>query len=93
MDENMCWEVYLSWQKKIIENRDKSKITKHLIFPISFRNREKIFNFYKFDNFEIDIWACFKWLISFFCVLCITIMTNFDKHNNFNLRTSKILNT
>ena len=30
----MCWEVYLIWQKKIIENRDKSKITKHLIFSI-----------------------------------------------------------
>ena len=38
-------EVYLIWQKKIIENRDKSKITKHLIFPICFCQREKIFNF------------------------------------------------
>ena len=34
MVETMCLEVYLIWQKKIIENRDKLKITKHLIFPI-----------------------------------------------------------
>ena len=40
----MCWEDYLIWQKKIIENRDKSKITKHLIFPICFYQREIIFN-------------------------------------------------
>ena len=31
MVETMCLEVYLIWQKKFIENRDKSKITKHLI--------------------------------------------------------------
>ena len=29
MVETMCWEVYLILQKKIIENRDKSKIIKH----------------------------------------------------------------
>ena len=46
--------VYLIWQKNIIENRDKSKITKHLIFPISFCQREILFNFYKFDNIVID---------------------------------------
>ena len=45
MVETMCWEVYLIWQKKSIENRDKSKITKHLIFPISFSQRETIFIF------------------------------------------------
>ena len=43
MVETMCWEVYMIWQKKIIENRDESKITKHLIFPI-FCQREIIFN-------------------------------------------------
>ena len=36
MVETMFWEVYLIWQKKIIENRNQSKITKHLIFPICF---------------------------------------------------------
>ena len=56
----MCWEVYLIWQKKINENRDKSKITKHLIFPINFCQREIIFNMLKFAKFEIDFWACFK---------------------------------
>ena len=36
---------------EIIENRDKSNITKHLIFPICFSQRETIYNFfYKFDN-------------------------------------------
>ena len=39
------------WQKKVIENRDKSKIIKHSIFPISFCQSEII---YKFDEFEID---------------------------------------
>ena len=29
-------KVYLIWQKKVIENHDKSKITKHLILPIRF---------------------------------------------------------
>ena len=28
-----------------IENRDKSKITKHLIFPIYYCQRETIYNF------------------------------------------------
>ena len=45
MVETMCCAVYLILQKKIIENRDKSKITKHLIFPICFCQRETIFNF------------------------------------------------
>ena len=46
--------------KKFIENRDKSKITKHLIFPI-FRQRETIYIFfYKFDKFEIDFCASFE---------------------------------
>ena len=44
MVETMCREVYLIWRKKITENRDKSKITKHLIFPICFCQREIIFN-------------------------------------------------
>ena len=42
----------LDLQKKIIKNRDKSKITKLLIFPFCFCQRETIF--YKFDKFEID---------------------------------------
>ena len=84
--ETMCWKVYLIWHKKINENRDKSKITKDLILPICFCQRETIFIFYKFDKFEIDFWACFKWLISFLTFLCTTIMINLDKHNNFNLR-------
>ena len=36
-------------QNEFIENRDKSKITKHLIFPICFRQRETIYIF--FTNF------------------------------------------
>ena len=44
MVETMYWEAYLIWQKKIFENRDKSKITKQLIFPICFCQREVIFN-------------------------------------------------
>ena len=39
-----CATVYLIWLKKVIENRDKPKITKHLIFPICF---------VKGDNFQI----------------------------------------
>ena len=39
MVETMCWEVYLIWQKKFIENRDKSKITKQLLFPIFFLSK------------------------------------------------------
>ena len=74
MVETMCWDVYLIWQKKIVENCDKSKITKHLILPICFL------------KFEIDFWAFFKWLSSFLVFLCSTIKINFDKHNNFNLR-------
>ena len=46
MVEAICCEVYLIRQKKIIENRDKSKITKHLIFPICFCQRETIFIFF-----------------------------------------------
>ena len=43
------------------ENCDKLKITKHLIFPIRYCQRETIyFFFYKFDKFEIDFRACFK---------------------------------
>ena len=41
-----------------VENRDKSKITKHLIFVID-KGRQFTF-FYKFDKFEIDFRACFK---------------------------------
>ena len=38
--------MYLIWQKKIIENRDKSMITKHFKFPICFCQRESIFIFF-----------------------------------------------
>ena len=43
-------------RKKVIENRDKSKIVKYFIFPICFYQRETlyIYFFYKFDKFEID---------------------------------------
>ena len=42
-------------RKKVINNRDKSKMTKYLIFPICFCGRETFYNFfYKFDKFEID---------------------------------------
>ena len=82
MVETMCWEVYLIWQKKIIENRDTT-----FNIPYLFLSKGDNFSFfYKFDKFEIDFWACFKWLISFLVFLCNTSMTNFDKHNNFNLR-------
>ena len=37
---------YLIWQKKVIENRDKSKKTKYLIFNI-FCQRETIHTFSK----------------------------------------------
>ena len=49
------------WQKKIIENRDKSKITKHLIFPIFFCQRETIFNFLQRGScmvWEINMGVC-----------------------------------
>ena len=46
MVQTMCSEVYLIWQKKIIENRDKSKITKHLIFPICFMSKGDSFQFF-----------------------------------------------
>ena len=47
--------------------------------------------FYKFAKFEIDFWACFKWLSSFLVFLYNTFKTNFDKHNKFSLhmRNSK----
>ena len=46
---------------KFIENRDKSKNTKHLIFHICFRQRETIYDcFYKFDKFETDFCSCCK---------------------------------
>ena len=35
----------LAKEKKVIENRDKSKITKHLIFPICFCERETFCRF------------------------------------------------
>ena len=42
-------------KKKVIENRDKSKIAKYSIFPICFCQRETFYNFlYKFDKFEIN---------------------------------------
>ena len=46
--------------KENFENRDKSKITKHLIFPICYCQRETIYIFYKFDKLEDDFRACFK---------------------------------
>ena len=40
--------------KENFENRDKSKITKHLIFPIRYCRRETIYIlFYKFDNSKL----------------------------------------
>ena len=33
------------WQKKVIENRDKSKIKTHLIFPIFFVKGRRFTNF------------------------------------------------
>ena len=39
--------------KKIIENRDKSKITKHLIFPICFCHREIIFSILQMLNSKL----------------------------------------
>ena len=45
MVETMSCQVYLIWQKKTLENRDKSKITNHLILPICFLS--------KGDDFQI----------------------------------------
>ena len=54
MVETMCGEVYLIRQKKIF-SKIVNKMTKHLIFPICFCQRETVFNFFlKFDQFEID---------------------------------------
>ena len=39
--------------KENIENRDKSKITKHLISPICFCQRETIFFFLQRDSFMV----------------------------------------
>ena len=33
-------------RKKVIENRDKSKVTKYLIFPICFCQRETFYSFF-----------------------------------------------
>ena len=46
MVETMRLEIYLIWHKNIIENRDKSKITKHLIFPICFLSKGDNFLFF-----------------------------------------------
>ena len=68
------------------ENRDKSKITKHLIviiylIYICFCQRETMFKFFTYlINSKL-----ISELIGFLVFLCNTIMTNFDKHNNFNL--------
>ena len=40
--------------REFIKNRDKSKITKQLIFPICFYQREIIFNILQIRKFEID---------------------------------------
>ena len=37
-------------ENKFIENNDKSKITKHIIFPICIRQSETINIFYKIDT-------------------------------------------
>ena len=79
----MCWVVYLIWQKKIIENHDE---TSNTCIPYLFMSKGIIFDFYKFDKYEINFWECFKRLISFLVFLCNTIMANFEKHNNFTLR-------
>ena len=83
MIKTMCLEVYLIWQKKIIENCDKSMITKHFIRPFCFCQREAIFNF--FTNL-INSKLISELVSSNQSVLCNTSMTNCDKHNNLNLR-------
>ena len=87
MVEIMCLEVYLNWQKKSIENRDKSKITKHVILPICFVKGRQ-FSFFFFTNLinsKLISELVSSDLAVFLCVFCNTTMTNFDKHNNFNL--------
>ena len=68
------------WQKtKVIENRDKSKITKHLIVPICFCQRDSFYIF--FTNLIIS--KIFLSLFQvFFMYLSNTSMTNSDKYNN-----------
>ena len=51
--------ILLIWQKKLIENREKSKITKHLIFPICLYQRETIYNL---NKLEIDCKSVFLYL-------------------------------
>ena len=46
MAETMRCEVSLNAQKIIVEYRDKLKITKHLIFPIWYCQRETIYIFF-----------------------------------------------
>ena len=77
MVETMCCEVYLIWQKKIIKNRDKSKITKHLIFFFFFLS--------KGNNFQYFTNSLNSKLISALDSSDQAVF-NFDKHNNFNLR-------
>ena len=45
--------MYLIWLKKIIANPDKSKIIKHLVFPICFCQREKKFFFTNLINSKL----------------------------------------
>ena len=75
--------------KEIIENFDKSKNTKHLIFPICFLSKGDIFHFF-FTNLVNS--KLISELVSsdksvFLCFYA-TIKTSFDKHSNFNLRKS-----
>ena len=85
MVETMCREVYLIWQKKNIENRDKSKITKHLIFPFFVKGRQFSF-FTNLMNSKLISKLVLSDLSVFLNFLCNIFMTNFDKHNNFNMR-------
>ena len=45
--------------KKLTENRDKSKIIKHLIFPICFFVKGRQFS-NKFDELDLNFRACFS---------------------------------
>ena len=52
-----------------MENRDKSKITKYLIFPICFCQREKFYIFFtNLINSKL-ILSLFQVIIQFSCVL------------------------
>ena len=61
-------------KKKVIENRDKSKITKYLIFPFCFRQRKTIYNF-------LQIWLIRNWFLILFQVIfsCVLMQHKYDE--------------